>query len=459
MSLRSFIERGALIAIGVLVWRCWYLQGVLAPNRVDSGSMAPSLLGTHRQVTCTDCRYVFPCGSEPGVAPVRAVCPNCGHAENAVDDLPDLAGDGLLLDRSVYSTRPPRRWEVVAFRHPEQADQICVKRVVGLPGEQIEIRHGDVYVNGQIQRKTLEQQRSMAISVHDASHQPTLEPVPPARWVALDASSQWGMHGGRVARARSTDQKAADWLVYRHWRRLPNQPGQVEFMPIDDTCGYNQTHPRRVEEVSPVGDLLLSFQLLRTWGDGMLSVCMTDGAAECEFRFWPAEGQYEVLLDGRAVPGGQGRLPTSLGRLQLEFSTIDQQFVVAADRQVVGTWERQSEKRKHSAAKEPFRIGVMRLGVVLDQLRVFRDVYYTKPSGIHARWGFRSPVRLEPNEFYVLGDNSPVSEDSRSWPGGPGVAAGLMVGKPLLVHWPMRQARLGQWQFQVPDPARIRYIP
>lgn len=393
------------------------------------------------------------------MAPVRAVCPNCGHVENAVDDLADLAGDGLLLDRSAYSTRSPRRWEVVAFRHPEQADQICVKRVVGLPGERIEIRHGDVYVDDQIQRKTLDQQRLMAMAVHDTSHEPTQEPAPPARWVALDASSQWGMHGGRVARALSTDQDAVDWLVYRHWCRLANQPGQVEVVPIDDTCGYNQTHPRRVEEVSPVGDLLLSLDLIETWGDGMFVVRMTNGATEFEFRLWPAAGRYEMAFDGRVPPSGRGRLPTPIGPVQLELSTIDRQFMVAANRQVVGEWSYKPKEGSDSAITEPFHLGVMRLGAAIERLCVFRDVYYTRPTGIHARWGFHGPVRLGSNEFYVLGDNSPISEDSRSWPGGPGVAAGLLVGRPLLVYLPMRQVRLGPWQFQVPNPARMQYIP
>ena len=44
-----------------------------------------------------------------------------------------------------------------------------MKRVVGLPGETIEIRGGDVYVNGAIARKSLAQQREMAVLVHDTA--------------------------------------------------------------------------------------------------------------------------------------------------------------------------------------------------------------------------------------------------------------------------------------------------
>ena len=48
---------------------------------------------------------------------------------------------------------------MVAFRSQSKAGEIAVKRVVGLPGETIEIRDGDIYADGRIQRKTLAQQR------------------------------------------------------------------------------------------------------------------------------------------------------------------------------------------------------------------------------------------------------------------------------------------------------------
>ena len=46
-------------------------------------------------------------------------------------------------------------------------------------------------------------------------------------------------------------------------------------------------------------------------------------------------------------------------------------------------------------------------------------------------------MRLAAGQYYVLGDNSPVSEDSRRWPTGE-VNAKLLVGKPLVVVTPAR---------------------
>lgn len=54
-------------------------------------------------------------------------------------------GDFLLLDRGAYRTQPPRRDDlVIVWRHGER----IVKRVVGLPGETVEVRRGVLYVDG-----------------------------------------------------------------------------------------------------------------------------------------------------------------------------------------------------------------------------------------------------------------------------------------------------------------------
>jgi signal peptidase I len=50
--------------------------------------------------------------------------------------------------RLVFPFHPPRRGEVVVFRYPRDPRRDFVKRVVGLPGERVEIRNGVVYING-----------------------------------------------------------------------------------------------------------------------------------------------------------------------------------------------------------------------------------------------------------------------------------------------------------------------
>lgn len=54
-------------------------------------------------------------------------------------------GDVLVVDRWAYRRKEPRRWDVVVASH--HGDWM-VKRVVGLPGDQVGVRHGHVLVNG-----------------------------------------------------------------------------------------------------------------------------------------------------------------------------------------------------------------------------------------------------------------------------------------------------------------------
>ena len=170
---RTLVEWAVCLLIAAAMLETWLVEGLVVPCRVVGGSMAPGCSGCIGKSCCADCGYRFPCGTDRPPVPPRAVCPNCGYAANELESLPDIEGERVLIDPEAFAFRRPRRWEVVALRRPSQADQIVVKRVVGLPGESVEIRHGDVYVDGKIVRKDLAQQRALAIPVHDAAYEPT----------------------------------------------------------------------------------------------------------------------------------------------------------------------------------------------------------------------------------------------------------------------------------------------
>jgi signal peptidase I len=72
--------------------------------------------------------------------------------------------------------------------------------------------------------------------------------------------------------------------------------------------------------------------------------------------------------------------------------------------------------------------------------------------------GFSSQWKLSGSEYFLIGDYSPLSDDSRSWAGGPGVEAQLIIGKPLVVHLPARSTVWFGRSIHVPDTARVRYI-
>lgn len=57
-------------------------------------------------------------------------------------------GEYLIIDEFSYHFRKPERGEVVVFRYPRQTSQFFIKRVIGLPGDRIDIKSGSVWVNG-----------------------------------------------------------------------------------------------------------------------------------------------------------------------------------------------------------------------------------------------------------------------------------------------------------------------
>ena len=56
----------------------------------------------------------------------------------------------LIVDELSYRFRDPQRGEVVVFRYPRNISQRFIKRIIGLPGEKIEIEAGVVMMNGKI---------------------------------------------------------------------------------------------------------------------------------------------------------------------------------------------------------------------------------------------------------------------------------------------------------------------
>jgi signal peptidase I len=483
--LRIILEGGVYICIFLLFLQTWFIEGLAAPCRITGGSMALTLLGIHRDVICADCGFAFSCDAA-ALPPGRAICPNCGCVNNGMDLLPDLDGDRLLIDRSAYHFRRPRRWEIAAFRHPREASKIVIKRVAGLPGETVQIQNGDVYIDGQIQRKTLECQRSMAVMVYDAKYSPAVtnsRPALPTRWQSENEKSLWNWTNGRFTHPITSEsfvksphpnplpkgegsnfnhllkgEGTIDWLVYHHWRRIPDREGEIQECPITDIMAYNQSLPRREEDVHALNDLMLSFRLMNIVGPGKFFIRATYGQDVFQVEIDRKAGAYRVTRNGREIVSEENRIALENESLNIVVSLIDRQFLLAINDQTVFCLPIDDRVLPIEPTSQPFAIGIEELGVAVEDLRIYRDVYYTHPIGWDSQWASDKPIHLGDNEYFVLGDNSSISEDSRTWPGRPSVVDNLLIGKPLMILFPAKSITIGPWQFQVPDLHRIGYI-
>jgi signal peptidase I len=56
----------------------------------------------------------------------------------------------LVVEKVSYRFHGPQRFDVVVLQAPKQGDELLIKRVVGLPGETVDFRDGEVYINGEL---------------------------------------------------------------------------------------------------------------------------------------------------------------------------------------------------------------------------------------------------------------------------------------------------------------------
>jgi signal peptidase I len=465
-SSRPLIESLPILFIGMLLVRTFAAEAYIVPT----GSMAPTLLGVHRDVSCPDCHFQFALGVDEDGHAGRPICPNCG-ADLERAPAVERTGDRLLVQKNFFHWRPPKRWEVVVFLNPTEPDQAYVKRVVGLPRESVELKHGDVFIDGRIARKDLPELRGMRLLVHDSAYLPP-EPdwYPRWRFQTEDGRPSGWVREASVLRHAPLepggDDRAIDWLEYKHV-----DPDRADYGPIRDFIAYNGA---RLGSGSRVDDLMIESRLELSESVESLAI---------RFRAGPGAMRLTIPLDGSEPPlaefGGQNyrteetaaqvardwaRKP---GPRTLEASFVDHRLIVALDDEPLFE-PLDLDPASSEPSPIPFGTSTLAIGLrggaaTVHRLKVYRDIYYTDGQSYAPGrpFGVGEPYSLGDEEYFVLGDNSPVSNDSRFWPESPVVPGSMMLGKPFLVHLPSRGVPLrvfGDEPYWVPDLREIRYI-
>jgi signal peptidase I len=118
---------------------------------IPTNAMAPTLLGDHWKSACPNCgKHAYGSLSDrrthsaPKGFPM--VCSN-EFTQVFVAGPPGGGGEGDRI--TACKLLAPRRWDLIVFRYPADPSVTYVKRLVGLPGEHLEIRDGAVWINGE----------------------------------------------------------------------------------------------------------------------------------------------------------------------------------------------------------------------------------------------------------------------------------------------------------------------
>ncbi|WP_254512158.1 signal peptidase I [Anatilimnocola floriformis] len=236
---RETIESLAMAVILALLFKGYVAEAFVIPT----GSMAPTLQGRHRDIDCPQCGFRYQTTASDEVEQssgflnnnhvVSGTCPVCRftHPYNPDKDSNEssFSGDRIIVSKFAYEIADPRRWDVIVFKYPGGATQNYIKRLVGLPGETLQIAGGNIYTRGagqsdfHIARKPPHKLTAMLQIVDDSDHiPPVLTKLGwPTRWreITADNSPQaaWKTADGGASFSCAEVPTGTAWLRYRHF--------------------------------------------------------------------------------------------------------------------------------------------------------------------------------------------------------------------------------------------------
>ncbi|MEM9367934.1 MAG: signal peptidase I [Planctomycetota bacterium] len=379
---RETMEAFAVAFILALLFRAFVAEAFVIPT----GSMAPSLMGAHKDITCSQCGHAFQIGASLEYKAdttervvVGGICPNC-RFENPLDlagepNHTTFNGDRILVSKFAYTIRDPERWDVIVFKVPVNPKQNYIKRLVGLPGETLTVHNGDVFAMpnqeadrleerpladssadrrlGQVLRKDARTLRAMAHDVYDSRQQatallaakypsrlqpwqPGAEEVPEGSWrVERDDS-------GLNATVDATDGNE-HWLRYFHrwpskaeWAQAQNGVPLTNVDPyssrlITDFHAYDAylfVPSSRVYDIPPSRQRVSRLRRLlgTTHGGGVFRPGYRSGESLNQFRSSLRYGLYDLASEGMHWVGdliADFELETSEDAKQATFEIVE----------------------------------------------------------------------------------------------------------------------------------------
>jgi signal peptidase I len=366
---RENIEALTMAVVVALLFKYF----VLEISKIPSGSMQPTLMGLALD-------------------------------RNGDGDPETSVYDRTLVDKLSFHFRDPERFEIVVFKHPLERSRIMVKRLVGMPGEELKIEHGDL-------------------------------------WTRADESAPWHnlRRPGKVQRAAwrelAPDPRGTDWSVVRggkDWHMtsdgiVARGDGAARFRPNAGPIAdrYEDGYPPAlVADIhardsrwgrNPVGDVRLEGELRAFAGTTAVTFELTEGQRVYEFTVpgpdAPTDAEVLVRIRDSATSterierGERFRLAAET-RISFAVENLDDRLALELDGRTLLAAEIPPSTRQEAS----LTIAVAGVGADLEALRVARDIYYLTPDD-RASW----TVRIPPGNYVMLGDNTQDSADGRLW--------------------------------------------
>ena len=94
--------------------------------------------------------------------------------------------DYLIVDEITYRFRDPKRGEVIVFKYPQSPTQRYIKRIIGLPGETVIIKNGQITIINGNEKFVLDESRYLSDSYTSGEIKASLSGYP--EWVSLVAN-------------------------------------------------------------------------------------------------------------------------------------------------------------------------------------------------------------------------------------------------------------------------------
>jgi signal peptidase I len=107
-----------------------------------------------------------------------------------------LIGDYIMVNKHVYAPtsfewekkllpiRDIQRHDIIVFKYPEEPEKDYIKRIIGLPGDVVEVRHRRLYVNGELQKESFVQHIYPEGANLDSDDYPPTK-IPPGHYFAM----------------------------------------------------------------------------------------------------------------------------------------------------------------------------------------------------------------------------------------------------------------------------------